>query len=54
MTEYLLARMQEGMVLLYAFSLIFFYMDFLFNNRKAKKVAFWLLYVIWLVQTILL
>lgn len=53
MTEYLLARMQEGMVLLYAFSLIFFYMDFLLNNRKAKKAAFWLLYVIWLVQTIL-
>ncbi|NCU16957.1 cytochrome c biogenesis protein CcsA [Pallidibacillus pasinlerensis] len=53
MTENFLARMQEGMVLLYAFSLISFYIDFLLHNRKAKKIAFWLLYVVWLLQTIL-
>lgn len=53
MTETILARVQEGMVLLYAFALICFYIDFLLHNRKAKSVAFWLLYLVWVLQTVL-
>ncbi|NPC93562.1 cytochrome c biogenesis protein CcsA [Bacillus sp. WMMC1349] len=51
MTDTLLARLNEGMILLYAASVLFYFIDFLQNNRKAGKMAFWLLSIVWILQT---
>lgn len=52
MGDNVLAKMHEVMILLYSFSLIFYFIDYLYNNRKAKKVAFWFLCIVWILQTI--
>lgn len=49
-----MTRLHEATVLLYALSVLLYFMDFLNNNQKANKVAFWLLAIVWLLQTIFL
>ncbi|WP_026906348.1 cytochrome C assembly family protein [Paucisalibacillus globulus] len=44
----------EGILFIYILSLIGFFIDFLQQNRKAKKFAFWLLCMVWLSQTFFL
>ncbi|OEH91435.1 cytochrome C assembly family protein [Bacillus solimangrovi] len=39
-------------IILYCFSLIGYFIDFLHNNRKANQVAFWLLSIVWGLQTV--
>ncbi|KAB8134713.1 cytochrome C assembly protein [Gracilibacillus oryzae] len=46
--------LHESMLLLYAVSVIFYFIDFLFHNRKANKIAFWFLAMVWVLQTIFL
>lgn len=48
------ARLHELTVVLYAFSVLFYFIDFLQNNRKANKTAFWLLAFVWVFQSITL
>ncbi|MFJ7744256.1 inner membrane protein YpjD [Peribacillus sp. NPDC097295] len=52
--ELLMTRLHEGTVLLYAVSMLLYFFDFLNNNQKANKVAFWLLSIVWVLQTIFL
>lgn len=47
-------RLNEFMVLLYALSVLFYFIDFLHHNRKANQVAFWLLSIVWVLQTFFL
>ncbi|WP_409301994.1 inner membrane protein YpjD [Peribacillus sp. SCS-155] len=54
MLELSLTRLHEGTVLLYALSVLLYFIDFLHNNRKANRIAFWLLAIVWLLQTIFL
>ncbi|MCU9614038.1 cytochrome c biogenesis protein [Caldibacillus lycopersici] len=54
MGEQILAKMHEGIVLLYAFSVLLYFVDFLHHNRKANRIAFWLLSIVWLLQTFFL
>ncbi|WP_090989635.1 inner membrane protein YpjD [Bacillus sp. OV322] len=54
MLELTMTRLHEATVLLYALSVLLYFMDFLNNNQKANKVAFWLLAIVWLLQTIFL
>lgn len=42
--ELLMTRLHEATVLLYAISMLLYFIDFLNNNQKANRVAFWLLY----------
>ncbi|WP_019242787.1 MULTISPECIES: cytochrome C assembly family protein [Bacillus] len=49
-----LTRLHEVTIILYALSVLLYFIDFLHNNRKANKVAFWLLVIVWLLQTIFL
>ncbi|GAA0355386.1 cytochrome C assembly family protein [Bacillus horti] len=39
-------------IVIYACSVLFYFFDFLQNNRKANKIAFWLLSIVWISQTI--
>ncbi|MFJ7679102.1 inner membrane protein YpjD [Peribacillus sp. NPDC097198] len=52
--ELLMTRLHEGTVLLYALSMLLYFFDFLNNNQKANKIAFWLLSIVWVLQTIFL
>lgn len=52
--ELLMTRLHEATVILYAFSVLLYFIDFLHNNQKANKLAFWLLSIVWFLQTIFL
>ncbi|WP_047981688.1 cytochrome C assembly family protein [Ornithinibacillus contaminans] len=44
----------EGIVITYILSLIGYFIDFVQQNRKANRIAFWLLCMVWLMQTFFL
>ncbi|MED4405455.1 cytochrome c biogenesis protein CcsA [Heyndrickxia coagulans] len=46
-------RLHEGMILLYAASILLYFLDFLHRNRKANKAAFRFLSVVWALQTLI-
>ncbi len=52
--EMSLSRINEVTIILYAVCVLLYFIDFLNNNRKAKQAAFWLLSIVWLLQTIFL
>jgi HemX protein len=54
MMETLMTRLQELTVVLYALSVLLYFIDFLHNNRRANRVAFWLLSFVWVSQTTIL
>ncbi|UGB33411.1 cytochrome c biogenesis protein [Metabacillus sp. B2-18] len=54
MMEMSLSRINELTIILYAICVLLYFIDFLNNNRKAKRAAFWLLSIVWLLQTIFL
>ena len=39
-------------IVLYALSIIGYFIDFLQNNRKANQFAFWLLSIVWILQSV--
>lgn len=47
-------RLHELTVILYAISVLLYFVDFLQHNRKANRIAFWLLAFVWLLQTVFL
>lgn len=44
----------EFILIIYGLSLIGYFIDFIQNNRKANKTAFWLLCMVWVIQTLFL
>lgn len=54
MFEIYLTRLNELTVILYALSILLYFVDFLHSNRKANQIAFWLLAFVWILQTITL
>ncbi|RFU65899.1 cytochrome C assembly family protein [Peribacillus glennii] len=54
MLELMMTRLHEATVILYALSVLLYFIDFLNNNQKANRFAFWLLAIVWLLQTIFL
>ena len=54
MSDLLMTRMHELMIILYAASILFYFIDFLNHNRKVNKFAFWLLAFVWVLQTLFL
>lgn len=54
MFDYYMTRLHELTVVLYALSVLLYFIDFLHHNRKANRVAFWLLAFVWLLQTMFL
>jgi HemX protein len=51
MIEVYMTRLHEFTIILYALSILLYFIDFLYCSRKANKVAFWLLAFVWLLQT---
>jgi HemX protein len=54
MFEFHMTRLHELTVVIYAFSVLLYFFDFLNHNRKANRIAFWLLAFVWVLQTIFL
>ena len=52
--ELIMTRLHEATVILYALSVLLYFIDFLYSNQKANKMAFWLLSIVWFLQTIFL
>lgn len=46
-----MSRLHELTVVLYAFSVLLYFFDFIHHNRKANRIAFWLLAFVWFLQT---
>jgi HemX protein len=51
MVDMELTRIYELIVILYALSVLLYFIDFVQNNRKANSIAFWLLSIVWVLQT---
>lgn len=51
MFDVFMTRLHELTVVLYAFSVLLYFFDFIYHNRKANRIAFWLLAVVWVLQT---
>ncbi|MFV5316463.1 cytochrome C assembly family protein [Priestia megaterium] len=51
MVDMELTRIYELIVILYAVSVLLYFIDFVQNNRKANSIAFWLLSIVWVLQT---
>ena len=51
MVDNLMPRLQELTVILYAASVLLYFIDFLHHNRKANRIAFWLLLFVWILQS---
>lgn len=54
MFDFHMTRLHELTVVLYAFSVLLYFFDFIHHNRKANRIAFWLLAFVWVLQTIFL
>lgn len=51
MAEMTMARFHEVMLVLYAVSLVFYFIDYLNKDRVAHRSAFWILLVVYLMQS---
>jgi HemX protein len=51
MHDIFMTRLRELTVVLYAFSVLLYFFDFIHHNRKANRFAFWLLSFVWILQT---
>ncbi|MDQ0156147.1 cytochrome c biogenesis protein [Robertmurraya andreesenii] len=54
MIEVYMTRLHELTVILYALSILLYFIDYLHSNRKANQTAFWLLAFVWGLQTLFL
>jgi HemX protein len=51
MFDIFMTRLHELTVVLYAFSVLLYFFDFIHHNRKANRIAFWLIAFVWILQT---
>ena len=51
MADMMMARLHEVMVVLYAVSLVFYFIDYLNKDRIAHRSAFWILTIVYFLQT---
>ncbi|MCR2820566.1 cytochrome c biogenesis protein [Lederbergia panacisoli] len=54
MIELMMLRLPEIVIVIYALSILLYFFDFLEHNRKANRLAFLLLSIVWILQTIFL
>lgn len=54
MLDISMTRLHEVTVIIYAISVLLYFIDFLHINRKVNQFAFWLLLIVWVLQTIFL
>ena len=51
MADITMTRLHEWMVILYAISLVFYFVDYLNKDKIAHRIAFWILIVVYAMQT---
>ncbi|APC48115.1 cytochrome c biogenesis protein [Virgibacillus halodenitrificans] len=44
----------EFILIIYGLSLVSYFLDFIQDNRRANRIAFWLLSMVWVIQTLFL
>ncbi|WP_338451455.1 cytochrome c biogenesis protein [Niallia oryzisoli] len=49
-----MTRLHELTVIVYAVSVLLYFIDFLHHNRRANRTAFWLLSFVWILQSVFL
>lgn len=54
MFDVVMTRMHELIIILYATSVLLYFLDFVDTNQRANRTAFWLLAIVWILQTIFL
>ncbi|MEK3890562.1 cytochrome c biogenesis protein [Bacillus sp. FSL K6-3431] len=54
MFELWMIRLPEIVIVIYALSIMLYFIDFIAKNQKANRLAFWLLSIVWILQTIFL
>ena len=52
MTETVMTRLYELMIILYALSIVLYFTDYLYKNIKFRRVAFWFVSIVWVMQTL--
>lgn len=54
MVDLTMTRLHEAIVVLYAIAIICYFVDYLKKNGKAHRIAFWLVSIVWVLQSIFL
>lgn len=54
MFELWMIRLPEIVIVIYALSIMLYFFDFIDQNQKVNRLAFWLLSIVWILQTIFL
>ena len=54
MTEVVMARLYELMIILYALSIVLYFTDYFYKNVQFRRVAFWFVSIVWVFQTLFL
>ncbi len=54
MTTIVMARLYELMIILYALSIVLYFTDYLYKNVKFRRVAFWFVSIVWVLQNLFL
>lgn len=52
MTEMVMTRLYELMIILYGLCIVLYFTDYLYKNIKFRRVAFWLVSIVWVLQTL--
>lgn len=52
MAEVVMKSLYELMVILYALSLVLYFTDYFYKNIRARRMAFWLVSIVWVLQTL--
>lgn len=54
MAEVVMTRLYELMIVLYALSIVLYFTDYLYKNIKFRRVAFWFVSTVWVLQNVFL
>ncbi|RHW33375.1 cytochrome C assembly protein [Lysinibacillus yapensis] len=54
MTQLAMSRLYELMVVLYATGIVFYFIDFFYKRVKVRRIGFWLISIVWVLQTVFL
>lgn len=52
MSHMMMTRIYEAIVILYAIGLVFYFIDYLYRRLRARRIAFWFVSIVWVLQTI--
>lgn len=53
-TDFILLRLYEVMIVIYAISLVLYFVDYLMKRPKWRRIAFWLVSIVWVLQSLYL